>query len=362
MVTSTAQQEPPSLPGLSQLVSPIAPPNRRPVPHYLSPPCPRPLGRRSVAAPLTRVRLLASGSLSRCHIRSPRPCPDRRSYCLLPAPKETSGLSCAFSLSEINLTQVNIPVGLQAWYGPMAAHYRNGGLPPWAAAGGGGVKAPLLQNDYNANSGVSYPPTSNPKAQYENPAQFGVYGNVPPSNTQTTGVYSNATGMTGYTAASYHTANTVSSTPPPQSFSPQPQTIAHSQYTSTASSYEPYGAPQTMYNANPSQYRPPSSGPTPTPYGAQMSPVPQSPYGAVPGYDSPTKGPMYAEPAYDSPSKAPMYAEPAYDSPSKAPTYTEPSGSAPAPSYSGGAYGANQYPKDKGWEYTAPPAGSPTKH
>jgi len=116
-----------------------------------------------------------------------------------------------------------------------------------------GVKAPLQPNDYN---GISYPPIaySNPKAQHENPTQFGVYGNVPPSNTQTMGLYSNATGMAGYTGASYHTANTISSTPPLQSSSPQPQAIGHSQYMSMTSSYEPYGAPQTMYNPNPTPY------------------------------------------------------------------------------------------------------------
>jgi len=223
----------------------------------------------------------------------------------------------------------------------MAAHYRNGGLPPWAMATDG-VKAPLQPNDYNANSGISYPPIaySNPKAQHENPTQFGVYGNVPPSNTQTMGLYSNATGMAGYMGASYHTANTVSSTPPPQSSSPQPQAIGHSQYMSMTSSYEPYGAPQTMYNPNPTPYAPPPTAPTPTLYRAHQSPAPgsQSPYSAVPTY----------VPTYDSPSR---------------PMSVEANGSVAAPAYSGsgGAFGTNEYRKDKGWEYTAPPVGSPTK-
>jgi len=209
----------------------------------------------------------------------------------------------------------------------MAAHYRNGGLPPWAMVGNGSVKAPLLPNDYNANSGVTYPPInySDPKAQYENPTQFGVYGNLPPShasNTQTTGPYSNATGVTGYSAASYHTASNVPPTPPPQPLSPPPQ---HSQYTSTTGSFEPYGAPPNVYNANP--YAPPAV--PPTQLSASPPPGTPTPYGAVPAYGSPPKGPGY----------------------------TEASGSSQVPAYSSGAYGANEYPKEKGWEYTAPPAG-----
>ena len=229
----------------------------------------------------------------------------------------------------------------------MAAHYRNGGLPPWATGGGGSVKAPLLSNDYNAGSGVTYPPmNSDPKAQCENPTQFGVYGNVPPSNTQTTGPYSNTT---GYTRASYHTAASVPPTPPPQSFTPQPQpqTIgSHSQYTSTAS-YEPYGAPgvhspppnaynalpnANAYNPPPGPYAPPSTGPAQYSAPAPPSPGVQSPQSAVPAYESPTKGHGYPEP----------------------------SGSH-LPAYSGGTFTAYDYPKEKGWEYTSPPVGSPPK-
>jgi len=130
----------------------------------------------------------------------------------------------------------------------MAAHYRNGGLPPWAAVG----DLSPLPNDYNANLGVTYLPTnnSNPKAQYENPTQFGVYGNLPPldtSDTQSTYPYSNATGVTADTAASCHTASNVPPTPPPQPRSPQPQ---HSQHTSTTGSFESDGALPNTYNAN----------------------------------------------------------------------------------------------------------------
>ena len=233
----------------------------------------------------------------------------------------------------------------------MAAHYRNGGLPPWATpgvgVGDGSVKAPLLSNDYNANSGVTYPLTtpqnSNPHAQhgYGSPTQFGVYGNLPPSNTQSTGPYSNATGVTGYTAASYHTANTLPSSPPPQSLSPQPQHSQyssttspqpqHSQYSSTTGSFEPYNARQSMYSAT--TYAPPTV--LPTQLGPPSSPTPgtPAPYGDAPAYDSPPAGSQYAAA----------------------------SGSAQAPAYSGGAFNANEYPKEKGWEYTSPPVENQAK-
>jgi hypothetical protein len=214
----------------------------------------------------------------------------------------------------------------------MAEHYSMGGRPPWVAGGGGSVKAPLLQNDYSAHSNVTYPPTQ------PHPTQFGVYGNVPPGNTHSTGAYSNATGVTGHTAASYHTAKTIPQTPPPQRYSPPPQTIgAHSQYTSTTSSYDPYGAPpvqpapSTVYNSN--------SNPYSTPYSAPASPAPpaQVPYDAVPAY-APAPGPAYAAPRLNEAASS--------------------HGAAPAYS-SGGAYGGNEYPKEKGWEYTAPPGAPP---
>jgi len=199
----------------------------------------------------------------------------------------------------------------------MAAHYRNGGGPPWATAtvavsgfGDGSVKAPL-HNNYNATSGIAYPITHNaqnpgPQAQYNNPSQFGVYGNLPPSNTQPTGPYSNAIGQTGYTAATYPNANSVPLSPPPQP--------RHSHYSTTT-------APN-VYNTTPNA--------PPTQYGAPSAPAPGTP------------GPYDAAPTYDSTLKAPPHAEA--------------SGSTPAPSYSGAPYDANQYPKEKGWEYTAPPA------
>jgi len=218
----------------------------------------------------------------------------------------------------------------------MAAHYRNGGLPPWAATTPGDpVKAPLLHNDYNANTGVTYPATHNTQnsGPHENPSQFGVYGNLPPSNTQSTAPYSNATGQTGFTAASYHTAGSVPQSPPPQSLSPH---LRHSHYSTTTASFEPYNAPLNPSGSpglyTPAPYAPPAGAPTQ--YSAPSSPSP------APG----TPAPYGAAPAYDAPSP-----------------HTEAGGSGPAPSYSGGPYGANQYPKEKGWEYTSPPTEYPPK-
>jgi len=209
----------------------------------------------------------------------------------------------------------------------MAAHYRNGGLPPWATAtvvvngiGDGSVKAPL-HNNYNTSSGMTYPITHNtqnpgPQAQYNNPSQFGMYGNLPPSNTQSTGPYSSATGQTGYMATTYHTANGVPLSPPPQSLSPQPR---HSHYSTTMAS--------NVYNATPNA--------PPTQDGAPSAPAPGTP--------------------------APFDTAPAYDSTPKEPPHAGAGGSTPAPSYSGAPYDANEYPKEKGWEYTATPAEHPPK-
>jgi len=208
----------------------------------------------------------------------------------------------------------------------MAAHYRNGGGPPRATAivvvsgiGDGSVKAPL-HNNYNANSGMTQPITHNtqnsgPQARYNNPSQFGMYGHRPPSNTQSTGPYPNATGQTGYLAATYHTANSIH-----QSLSPQPR---HSHYSTTTAS--------NVYSAT--LNAPPAVAPTP--HGAPSTPVPGTP--------------------------APYDAAPTYDSTLKAPPHTEASGSSPAPSYSGIPHDANEYPKEQGWEYTSPPTEHPPK-
>jgi len=213
----------------------------------------------------------------------------------------------------------------------MAAHYRNGGLLPWTMVG-----------VYNTNSDVTYPPAnnSNPKAQYEDSTRFGVYGNLPPSytsNMQSTGLYSNTTGVTGYTAASYHTASNVPLTPPPQPLSPQRQ---HSQYTSTTGSFEPYSAPPNPYNANP--YALPAA--PPEPLSGSLSPTPRAPVPAV--HPELLSGPSSPPPR----APAPYGTGPAYGSPPKGPAYTEASSSAQTPAYSSGAYGANEYPTEKGWE------------
>ena len=81
----------------------------------------------------------------------------------------------------------------------MAEHYRNGGLPPWVAGGGGSVKAPLVQHDYGSyvprNSysassvkaapdyynnpySNSYPPAP-PQSQYDPPNAYAPY-DAPP--------------------------------------------------------------------------------------------------------------------------------------------------------------------------------------
>ena len=102
----------------------------------------------------------------------------------------------------------------QAWYGQMATHYREGGLPPWATAtvdvGDGSVKSPLVSPSQGA-----YP---------ENPTQVDVYGNLP------TVPYSNPTGVTCYTAEGYHIGDSISPTPtqfspssPPTYGAPTPQ-------------------------------------------------------------------------------------------------------------------------------------------
>ena len=68
----------------------------------------------------------------------------------------------------------------------MAEHYRNGGLPPWAAGGGGSVKPPLAMNDYNSytggpvkaplvhNGNNPYPPTPS-QPQYDTPQRYSAF-------------------------------------------------------------------------------------------------------------------------------------------------------------------------------------------
>jgi hypothetical protein len=292
------------------------------------------------------------------------------------------------------LTELNAP---QAWYGQMAAHYRNGGLPPWATAtvgvGDGSVKAQMLSN--NSPTQGWYP-----KAQYENPTQFGVHGNLP--TVPPTVPYSNATGVTGYTSADYHSAITIPPTPVTPSLSPQPR---HSQYSSTTGSFEPYNSTPNVRHSivyarpvsTPTQTGPPSSPShvTPAHHGsapssatsfATQARLPSSPTHGAPSfyggalvnpviYNSPPTRPENFEasgsarvPAYyGAPHKGPEHVEassfaqaPAYSGgPHGGLEYVEASGSAQAPAYSGDPYSANEYPKGK--EYTVPPAGNPEK-
>ena len=144
----------------------------------------------------------------------------------------------------------------------MAAHYRNGGLPPWeTGVGDGSVKSPLVSPTQSAY----------PTPQYENPSQVGVYGNLP------TTPYENLTGVTGYTAANPSTKS-VPPTPVTQSLSPQPH---HSQYLGTS-----YNAPT---NVGHSILSPPFTG---TP--AQFSPTSSPPQGAPSPNGIPTPHSMSA--------------------------------------------------------------------
>jgi len=257
----------------------------------------------------------------------------------------------------------------------MAAHYHNGGLPPLVASTAGvDDKAQLSPNSTPSQS-------SYPKAQYENPTQFGVYGNLPSVP------YTTVTDVTDYTG-----------TPP---LSPQPR---HSQYSNTGSSFEPYHAAPTVRHSivyarplsTPTQTDPPTSSihGTPIHHGGAL-PNAQT-YATQPGsLSSPTHGvhSFYGggqinAVTYNSPPRRPEYAEasgsaqdPVYSGgPHGVPEHVEAGGSvhalaytvdphsandlpatgpeyAEAPAYSGGPYGANEYPRGKDQEYTVPSAG-----
>lgn len=75
------------------------------------------------------------------------------------------------------------------------------------------------------------------------------------------------------------------------------------------------------------------------------------------------RGPARSTPTYGA--LAPHGGAPAsattYGSPPEVPEYSKASSFAQAPAYSSGAYGANEYPREKGQEYTVPPAGNPKK-
>ena len=109
----------------------------------------------------------------------------------------------------------------------MAAHYLQGGLPPWATA-------PIGDGDGSVKTPLEFPTQG---AHPKNPTQVDVYGNLP------TVPYSTPTGVTGLTAEGYHTGDSIS--PTPTQFSP--------------SSSPTYGAstPQgTQANALPYDYPP----------------------------------------------------------------------------------------------------------
>jgi hypothetical protein len=254
-------------------------------------------------------------------------------------------LGALFLISQLN--------DLQVWYGQMAGHYRNGGLPPWSTAtvgvGDGPVKAQMLSN--TSPSQGSYP-----KAQYENPTPFGVYGNLPAAP------YSNVTDVTSDYSA------TILPTPIAPSLSPQPQ---HSQYSGTTGSFGPYNStPGVRHSivyarsvAIPTQTGPassPISGPaTQTRPLASPTPGAPSPYGgalANPAtYNSTPTRPENAETSGSA--QGPAY----YGGTDRGPEHVEASSSAQAPAYFGGPYSANEYPKDKDQGHAVPPTGNPTK-
>jgi len=224
--------------------------------------------------------------------------------------------------------------------------------------------------------------SSYPKAQYENPTQFGVYSDL------STAPYKAVTDVTDYTG-----------TP---SLSPQPQ---HSQYSNTASSFEPNNAAPTVRHSIvyarplsiPTQTNRPTSSIHGTPahhggvlpnaqtYATQTSSLSSHTHGAhsfygrgqinAVTYNSPSKRPEYAEtsgPAQgpvhsggppehveaSGPAQALVYTGDSHsvnDSTPKEPEYVEASGSSHAPAYSVGPYGANDLPA-RGPEYTEAPA------
>ena len=159
--------------------------------------------------------------------------------------ERSASLHCVVPYQQANLNVV----ASQAWYGRMAEHYRNGGLPPWeTGVGDGSVKSPLVSPTQSAY----------PTPQYENPSQVSVYGNLPMT------AYENPMCVTGYTTTSHHTTKSVPPTPVTQSLSPQPQ---HSQYSGTP--FEPYNAPTNVghsvlsppFTGTPAQFSPTSSPP-----------------------------------------------------------------------------------------------------
>jgi hypothetical protein len=247
-------------------------------------------------------------------------------------------LGTLFLISQLN--------ALQAWYGQMAEHYRNGGLPPWSTAtadvgvGDGSVKAQMLPN----NSPIQ---SSYPKAQYEKPTPFGVHGNLPAVQ------YSKTTDVTSDESA------TMPPTPITPSLSPQPQ---HSQHSGNTGSFEPYdGAPRVRHSIvyARSVGTPLQSPPLSLPHGTLAHHG-----GAIPSAMTHT---TQTRPLASSTSRAPSFyggalADPVtYNFLPTRPENVETSGSAQGPAYSGGPYSANEYPKDKEQEYAVPPAGNTTK-
>ena len=285
----------------------------------------------------------------------------------------------------------------------MAAYYRNGGLPPCVAATAGvGDKAQLSPNNLPTQS-------SYPKAQYENPARFGQYGNpstVPHTTvtdvTDETGTLplspqpqqsqfsntaiSNAAPTVRHSIVYARPLSTPTQTDPPLSpihgtpahyGGALPNTQTYATQTSSLSSpihgahsfYRGGQANTVTYNAAPK--RPENAEASGLAQGPAFSGGPHREAEHVEASGS-AQAPAYTGEPYNAndsppipPSKEPECAKasgssqaPAYtagpyganDLPAKEPKYADASGATQAPAYSGGPSSTNEYPKGKGQE------------
>ena len=217
-------------------------------------------------------------------------------------------------------------------YAPFAGAPTRDGPPSTLTHGTPGpVSSQLLAN--NSPTQSSYP-----KTNHENPTQFGMHGNLP------TVPYPNATGVTGYTAVHYHTANTIPPIPVTQAFSPQSQ---YSQYPGTTGSVKPHNETPNVHHSI--LYAPFAASST------QIGP-PVPPKDGAPATHSRT---LANRVTYNPSPRGPEYAEASVSA--QAPEHAEASVSAQAPVYLGGTYNANANPKGKDHENTVLPTGNPKK-
>ena len=207
----------------------------------------------------------------------------------------------------------------------MAAYYRNGGLPPCVAATAGvGDKAQLSPNSSPTQS-------SYPKAQYENPARFGQYGN-PPTVPHTT--VTDVTDETG--------------TLP---LSPQPQ---QSQSSNTAISN---AAPTVRHSivyvrplSTPTQTDPPTSSIHGTPAHHHGGAVPNAQTYAT--QTSSLSSPTHGAHSFYRGGQANTVT---YNAAPKRPGNAEASGPAQGPAYSGGPHREAEHVEASGSAHNSPP-------